>query len=114
VTPQIPAPPPFETRCPRCKVSYPIETRRCVHCGGPTERPAAAASAPRAPLRPAARPPGGAPAGPIPPPPAVEEEADEEIQLQRRGFTRGIGLLWVVLALAASIYRACTGEGGPG
>jgi hypothetical protein len=28
--------PAFETRCPRCDVSYPVETRKCIHCGGPT------------------------------------------------------------------------------
>ncbi len=27
---------PYEVRCPRCDVSFPVETRRCVHCGGPT------------------------------------------------------------------------------
>lgn len=28
--------PPYEVRCPRCKVSFPVETRRCIHCGGAT------------------------------------------------------------------------------
>lgn len=27
---------PYEVRCPRCDVSFPVGTRRCVHCGGPT------------------------------------------------------------------------------
>ncbi len=27
---------PYEVRCLRCDVSFPVETRRCVHCGGPT------------------------------------------------------------------------------
>ena len=27
---------PYEVRCLRCDVSFPLETRRCVHCGGPT------------------------------------------------------------------------------
>ena len=29
----------FEVRCPRCEVSFPPETRRCIHCGGPTSKP---------------------------------------------------------------------------
>ncbi len=28
----------YEVRCPRCDVSFPVETRRCTHCGGPTGR----------------------------------------------------------------------------
>lgn len=27
---------PYEVRCPRCDVSFPIETRLCLHCGGAT------------------------------------------------------------------------------
>lgn len=26
----------FEVRCPHCDVSFPVETRTCVHCGGKT------------------------------------------------------------------------------
>ncbi len=29
----------YEVRCARCEVSFPVETRRCLHCGGPTGRP---------------------------------------------------------------------------
>jgi hypothetical protein len=32
---------PYEVRCPRCDVSFPVETRRCIHCGGPTAASAA-------------------------------------------------------------------------
>ena len=28
----------YEVRCAHCDVSFPIETRKCVHCGGPTVR----------------------------------------------------------------------------
>lgn len=27
---------PFEVRCPRCNVTFPVETRKCLHCGGAT------------------------------------------------------------------------------
>jgi hypothetical protein len=30
---------PYEVRCPRCDVSFPTETRQCIHCGGPTGKP---------------------------------------------------------------------------
>lgn len=26
----------YEVRCPRCEVTFPIETRTCFHCGGAT------------------------------------------------------------------------------
>ncbi len=29
---------PYEVRCANCDVSFPVETRTCVHCGGPTGR----------------------------------------------------------------------------
>jgi hypothetical protein len=132
VTTEIQGPAPFETRCPRCKVSFPIETRRCVHCGGATEVPprgAAAAPAPPAGSRPGsgrlrARVQAQAQRVPAPPPqtqrvpapsarlplPTPQDEDDDELP-GRSGFTRGAGLVWVVLAIAASLYRACTGEG---
>ena len=28
----------FEVWCPRCDVSFPVETKRCVHCGGATTK----------------------------------------------------------------------------
>jgi len=26
----------YEVRCPRCDVSFPVSTKRCLHCGGKT------------------------------------------------------------------------------
>lgn len=101
--PETAAPAPFETRCPRCGVSYPVETRRCIHCGGPTAR-AAEVAPPGARLR----------RGSGAPPPAAEPGEEETAELQRTGLARAMGVLWLVLAIAASLYRACTGQGGPG
>ena len=28
----------YEITCPRCKVTFPPETRTCIHCGGPVGR----------------------------------------------------------------------------
>ncbi len=30
---------PYEVRCPRCDVSFPVGTRTCLHCGGPNGKP---------------------------------------------------------------------------
>lgn len=34
-----PMTPGYEVRCPRCDVSFPIGTGKCVHCGGGTVNP---------------------------------------------------------------------------
>ena len=95
--------PVYEVRCPTCAVTFPVGTRRCIHCGGPTTTPGAAGRLQA--LRelpfefePADEPP-------------VEAEKPEEAPRRRGG--RGMALLWLFLALAASLYRACT-EAGPG
>jgi len=37
-SPQSGAGPAYEVRCPRCNVSFPVETKQCFHCGGATGR----------------------------------------------------------------------------
>ncbi len=81
----------FEVRCPDCRVSFPVGTRRCIHCGERLGRRLQLGTAPG---------PGG-----IEPMPA--EEPEEEARPRR--LTRGIGGLWLFLALAGALYRACTG-----
>lgn len=34
----------FEVRCRRCEVSFPVGTRKCLHCGGPTAAAGGSAS----------------------------------------------------------------------
>jgi hypothetical protein len=91
---------PFEAWCPRCKVTWPPETRVCVHCGG---RVAASRAQPGATLR--SEP---ATAEPTPPQPA---DADE---LARPPVVRpmriGIALLWLVVALASAVAQHCRGS----
>ena len=36
---------PYEVRCARCDVSFPVEAKTCMHCGGPTGKPGRFASA---------------------------------------------------------------------
>ena len=104
----------YEVRCSPCDVSFPVETKRCIHCGGRLGKlaprlqgveglagfelgsglsqstPASEASSEA--LSPAEREESEAPTG-------------------RFGFLRGgMTLVWIVLAALYSILRAC-GEG---
>lgn len=95
---KVPDPRHYEKRCPSCNVTYPLEQKRCIHCGARLGGLGALA------------PGGGLPRSSAEPDPEdfVEaEEADEQPQL-RRGMTRGLGLLWIFILLATTIVRACT------
>jgi hypothetical protein len=105
---------PYEVRCPRCDVSFPVETRRCVHCGGPTS---ASASPPSIEFATGGPIPGTSPqetstgksgrtsapeAGPL----EVPEEAPSSL-----GSTllRTFGsLFWVIALIGFSIMRSCS------
>lgn len=87
----------FEVRCPECDVSFPPEKRRCMYCG------ARLGVAPESP--------GVVQTAELP---AAEMPDAEELDME--GGSRSplrilTSLLWVGLALLASLYRVCT-EGG--
>ena len=104
----------YEVRCSGCNVSFPPETRRCMHCGGRTS--------------PGGSPPSPKPAFPIDPAGAVaseqarEEEGswltlpdlndttDEEPPARPGWLRLGGGLVWVVLAILASLGQMCEGR----
>ena len=103
---------PYEVRCPRCDVSFPIETRRCLHCGGPTGEvegtavfetlvQSSAASAEEFP-------------GPIEEIPDRDErvlEASDEPSSIGRSLIRSLGgLVWVVVLIGFTLARNCGGE----
>jgi len=81
----------YEVRCERCRTSFPPETKRCIHCGGPLGGGLSALLRPgRAPDEPVAE--------------AEAEAADEMVAVPGRN------LLWVVtavLAVGISLLRAC-------
>ncbi len=86
----------FEVYCQRCNVSFPIGTRRCVHCGGRTARQRGFVPSSRmaeSPLEIA----------------QIEEEevGESDLVVQRRGIFSPVALMWIVLALAGAFYRAC-------
>lgn len=79
----------YEIRCERCNTSFPPETKRCIHCGGPLGTGLGR-------LFTSARPPAEA---------APDEEAEQQVP-----FQRGRNLIWVVtavIALVMSALRSC-------
>jgi hypothetical protein len=96
---------PYEVRCPRCDVSFPVGTRRCIHCGGPVPASAGIA-APIAPSAPSVEP------GPFEPPrPAEAPVGDEASSGVGTSLLKLSGsLFWIIAVVIFSIARSC-GEG---
>jgi hypothetical protein len=97
----------YEWWCPRCRVTHPPGRKVCVHCGGPvqTSRDAAPAFDPRAALeaRLGLPQPGGDE-------PVAAEPAEAESRASR-GARLGTTLVWVVLAVVATLLRLCQEQG---
>jgi hypothetical protein len=104
---------PYEVRCLRCDVSFPVETRRCIHCGGPTSASATPATIAiestnplpwNRPLETAAGTPGETSipeAGPL----ELPEEAPTSLGAT---LLRTFGsLFWVIALIGFSIMRSC-------
>jgi hypothetical protein len=79
---------PFEAYCFNCRVTFPLGTRRCTHCGEPIGRRSSRAAPQLAAEFP------------------VEEEAPAEPSAGRR--LGGLSL-WILLALGAALSRMCSG-----
>jgi hypothetical protein len=83
---------PYEVYCYDCRVTFPVGTRSCIHCGRPIgmTQPARGAR------------------------PIVPGAADvrDELELPGALNTRKLGgmSLWVLLALAAALSRMCAGS----
>ena len=112
---------PYEVRCPRCDVSFPPETRKCIHCGGATGK----SSAPAAVAEWIAQESGDSAAtDPTPIEPddgsifSMEtggiETAEGEIEGRSslsRTLLRSFGsLIWIALLIAFTLARDCGGE----
>jgi hypothetical protein len=84
---------PYEVYCFHCRVTFPAEARRCLHCGGqlygPSERPGAAAQL-------------ASSTGPAIP--AGNEDDEGPVQMARR--FGGIAV-WALVALAAVLQNLC-------
>lgn len=78
---------PYEVYCTFCNVSFPVETRSCVHCGRPIGRSAVARRTLREP-------------GPI------DEEPPEQLPTRSVAFSP-MTFVWLAAAAATVIYRSC-------
>lgn len=92
---QVKEPAAFEVYCDRCRVTFPVGTRRCMHCGGRTSASRGSKS-----LR---LEPAGAPE-------IVDAEIEPDAVLERRRFLSPVTLMWIVLIAAGYLYRACAGQ----
>jgi hypothetical protein len=103
---------PYEVRCPRCDVTFPIETKRCMHCGGPTghlgqisvlESITAPDDAPFE-IFPD-------PTSATPGPEEREGEADEGPMSVGRSLIRSLGgFVWIIVLIGFTLSRSCGGE----
>ena len=84
----------FEVYCDRCRVTFPVGTRRCLHCGGPTS---ASRGRPSLRLEPASE-------------PEAAEAQLEPPELGRRRAFSPVTLAWIALIAAGYLYRACAGQ----
>ncbi len=78
---------PYEVYCTRCKVSFPVGTRICVHCGQPIGRAPVAAPGLR---------------GPVP----IDSDPQDELPTRSMVFSP-MTFVWLFAAVATVIYRSC-------
>lgn len=111
---------PYEVRCFRCDVSFPVETRSCMHCGGAITRAHAIESFDTAPWEESASAYSPEPIEPsgdsvfvLPEFNSDEREAaaPEESTSIGRSIIRGLGgFVWVILLIGFTLVRNCGGD----
>jgi hypothetical protein len=94
---------PYEVYCYDCRVTFPVGTRTCVHCGRPIGRPAVS----RERLFELA----GMPGAPAPGlPGAGNASAEDGPDPSAAARKLGGASLWVLVALGAALSRYCSGS----
>ena len=78
---------PYEVYCNRCRVTFPLGARRCIHCGGRLAKERFQAQ--------------------LALPPDLDDVQTEE-DLPRRSGLSPFTLVWIAVLLAGYLYRACT------
>lgn len=97
---------PYEVRCPRCNVTFPVETRTCIHCGGPTG--ASGAHSIRNLAQSAIGIEESVPNLPRTGPAPVDVEGDDGPPSIIRSILNSMGsLVWIVLLVVFSLARNC-------
>lgn len=82
---------PFEVYCPSCSVTFPVGQKHCIHCGGRLSKER---------LEP----------GEFAIPFEEADEIPEDVATRRSPFSP-LALIWLLLFIGGTIYRACTSEG---
>ncbi|MFQ5416964.1 MAG: hypothetical protein ACE5FL_07950 [Myxococcota bacterium] len=90
--------PSFQVYCHHCNVTFPLGTRHCLHCGRRVAREPSPSAGHR--LMPQHE--------SIPIELQTAMPSEEEVEPRRFPFSP-IAVLWVVLFVIGTIYRACTG-----
>lgn len=104
----------YEVRCPSCDVSFPKGTKRCMHCGGRTGPshlggPRVAPRFSSDPFDPRAPEEGTRADDEFVRPLPVDFEPEDEKPSKAGGIVRAMmTLIWVGLAAALSMARACS------
>jgi hypothetical protein len=81
---------PIEVYCNHCRVTFPMGSKRCIHCGGPLSRERMG--------------PGVELAG------RTEEALPEEELVTRRSPFSPLTLVWIALLAGAYVMRMCSAE----
>ena len=82
---------PYEVYCLHCNVTFPVTARRCLHCGGRLARERIA--------------------HPVAPDTSFLDQVEplEEEEGSSRSPFSPVLLLWLLVFVVGTIYRACTG-----
>jgi len=103
---------PFEVRCHRCDVSFPVETRVCMHCGGridSSDRSSLLESIVEVDPDMAGRDPTPIDVMSDPVDPDVDES--QEPTSVGRSLLRSLGgFVWVIVLIGFTLVRSCGGE----
>ena len=100
----------YEVRCRHCDVSFPVGTKRCVHCGERTGvQPVFARNFADDPMADFGQP-GDFSAGETSTARPIDFADEEEAEPRGTSMFRALGnLSWIILFVAITVYRSCAG-----
>jgi len=106
----------YEVWCSRCQVSFPVGTKRCLHCGERTQKERIVPHSVGAPHYSIDGAPVFGEVGGEPGPLADLQEdrfsvEEEEETPRRRGLRAAMSLVWMLLLAAGYLWQSCQGRG---